>query len=221
MKIKLLRLLILCVLGIISANTLAQDEYKAEIGVSGGGSYYLGDANSQLFKNMQLAVGGFFRYKFDPRFALKVEIISTKVVAAQNTVNNSLYSTDFCGEFNFFDLEENQYKQFSKKFSPYIFTGVGIMTDMYDGQKFPGFLSLPFGVGIKVKLASRWNFNAQWTNRLLLFSDNMENNPIYNNTNNLNGTNVLNNDLLSTLTVGLSFDFWEKSCNCLNNNFSK
>lgn len=217
MKIKLIRLFILCVFALFSANTVAQNDYNAEIGISTGGSYYLGDANNKLFNNTQFAYGGFFRYKFNPRFALKAELIGTKIVAANKTVNNSIYTTDFTAEYNFFDLENNPYKRFSKIFSPYIFTGLGIMTDMYVGQKFPNFMSLPFGVGIKVKLAERWNFNAQWSNRLLLFSDNMENNVLYNNTNNLNGSNIFNNDLLSTITVGISFDFWEKPCDCLNN----
>jgi hypothetical protein len=215
MKMKLIRLFILCVLVLLSAKTTAQNEYLAEIGVSTGGSYYIGDANSQLFKNMQIVYGGFLRYKFNPRFALKAELTSTKVVAAQNTVNNSLYAIDFTGEYNFFDLEQNLVSRFSKKFTPYIFVGIGVMTDLYANQRFPE-PSLPFGLGIKLKLSDRWNFNAQWSNRLLLHSDDMENNPLYNNSNNLNGSNILSNDLLSTLTVGISFDFWEKPCNCLN-----
>jgi hypothetical protein len=41
---------------------------------------------------------------------------------------------------------------------------------------------------------------------------------IFNNPNNLNGTNVFNNDLLSTITIGISYDIWKKKCDCLNNN---
>ena len=42
----------------------------------------------------------------------------------------------------------------------------------------------------------------------------MENKPELNDLNKLNGTNIFNNDLLSTLTVGISFDFWMKQCDC-------
>ena len=50
---KLIRFFILGVFTLVSVQLAAQDEYHAEIGVNGGGSYYLGDANSQLFNNMQ------------------------------------------------------------------------------------------------------------------------------------------------------------------------
>ena len=36
---------------------VAQETYRAEIGVQGGGSYYLGDANKQMFDNTQPSFG--------------------------------------------------------------------------------------------------------------------------------------------------------------------
>jgi len=210
---KLIRFLILCVLAMVSFQLAAQDEYHAEIGVNGGGSYYLGDANSQLFNNMQSAYSGFFRFCINPRLAAKIEIANT-VVSGTGFKNQAL-ATDVCGEFNFFDLEKNEYKQFSKTFSPYIFGGFG---GVVYSRNFT--MSIPFGLGMKVKLGKRWNFNAQWTTRLLL-ADNLEGPTVpgkleLNNTRGLNGTNPFNNDLLSTLTIGLSFDIWRKRCDCEN-----
>ncbi len=115
----------------------------------------------------------------------------------------------FCGEFNFFDLERNPYKRLSKTFSPYIFAGVGVIYS--DSLK----ASIPFGIGMKVKLSHRWNLNVQWSNRLS-FGDNLEGVNKLNNTSNLNGTNLFNNDLLSTLTLGISYDIWKKDCGCEN-----
>ncbi|MDP4240474.1 MAG: DUF6089 family protein [Bacteroidota bacterium] len=218
---KLIRLFIFGIFGLISFQLSAQDEYKAEIGIEGGGSYYLGEANSHPFSNMRMAYGGFFRYRFDQRLAARVELVSA-TVAGQGINDNSVYAGDLCGEFNFFDLEKNQYKQFSKTFSPYIFAGIGMMTGVYDGQTSPEF-SLTFGVGLKVKLVDRWNLNIQWSNRVLL-ADNLEGTGIhstYNNSNSLNGSNILNNDLLSTFTVGLSFDIWKKHCDCENSSVIK
>ena len=220
MKIKLIRFSVLCVFALFSANSIAQNEYQAEIGLSSGGSYYLGDANNKLFNNMQFVYGGFLRYNFNPRFALKAELINTSVVVAKYNINNALFAADLCGEFNFFDLEQNTSNRFSKSFSPFIFAGVGMMTDLYINQKFPE-PSFPFGIGVKVKLAERWNLTGQWSNRILLFSDNMENNTNFSNPNNLNGSNIFNNDLLSTITVGISYNFWEKPCKCLNNSVVK
>jgi len=235
MKLKLIRFYVFCVLILVSVKSSAQekdrlspqDEYKAEIGIDGGGSYYLGDANSQLFNNMQLAYGGFFRYRFDTRLAAKIELTKTSVFG-QGFNNNPIYALDLTGEFNFFDLEKNEYKRYSKIFSPYIFVGVGIaiysdnVTINSEGTLIPSNTtpSIPFGVGMKVKLGKRWNLNAQWTTRLL-FADDVENVPELNNSTNLNGSNPFNNDLLSTLTVGISFDIWKKHCDCENSTIHK
>src|ERR1035437_650882 len=220
MKIKLFRLFTISFFCLFTVNSFSQNEYRAEIGLAGGGTYYLGDANSQLFNNLQFSYGAFFRYRLDQRFALKAEFTRVpKIIGRNNSfVNDTINVGDICLEFNFFDLENNPYKRFSKIFSPYIFSGFGVMTDLYDKQKLPE-PCFSFGIGLKVKLAERWNFNAQWSNKLLLLSDNMENNPLYNNKNKLNGSNIFNNDLLSTVSVGISFAFWEKNCKCANNSY--
>ena len=210
---KLIRFLILGVFTLVSVQLAAQDEYHAEIGVNGGGSYYLGDANSQLFNNMQFAYSGFFRYCFNPRLAAKIEITNT-VVSGTGFKNQAL-ATDVCGEFNFFDLEKNEFKQFSKTFSPYIFGGFG---GVAYSRSFN--MSIPFGIGMKIKLGNRLNFNAQWTTRLLL-ADNLEGLPEFNNSHGLNGTNLFNNDILSTFTIGLSVDIWKKLCDCENSSVLK
>ena len=233
MNLKLIRFSVICVFILFTTQLSAQDwstdEYKAELGVNGGGSFYLGEANSVLFAYPQLAYGGFFRYKLNARLAVKAEL-STATIAGMGIKPNNVYAGDFTGEFNFFDLEKNQYKRFSKIFSPYIFAGLTLMTDVYNKQVWPEF-GIPFGIGIKVKLNKRWNFNAQWCTRLML-ADNLEGlsapsngitptNDFYNDPNGLNGSNFLNNDLLSTFTIGFSVDIWKKQCDCLNNNSRK
>jgi len=205
---KLIRFFILSVFAFVYIPLFAQDEYHAEIGINGGGSYYLGDANSQLFKNTQLAYSGFFRYCFDARLAAKVELTNTTV--SGNGFKNQILATDVCGEFNFFDLEKNEYKLFSKTFSPYIMGGFGGVA--YSGSFA---MSIPFGIGMKVKLGNRLNFNAQWASRLVL-ADNLEGLQALNNPKGLNGTNIFNNDIVSTFTVGISIDIWRKRCDCEN-----
>lgn len=220
MKRKLIRLFLLGIFTLFSEYTFTQNDYHAEIGLSAGGSYYLGDANNKLFDEMQFMYGGFVRYNLNPRFALKAEFVKIQKIIGYNKafVNDAINVGDICVEFNFFDLENDPNKTSSKRFSPFIFGGVGVMTDLYNEQKHPE-PCLSFGVGMKVKLAERWNFIAQWSNKLLTSSDRLENDPNYNNTNNLNGSNILNNDLLSTITVGISYNFWKKKCDCLNNSY--
>ena len=230
MKLKLIRLFFLSVFCLLSIHVSSQgielDEYRAEIGITGGGAYYLGDANSALFNSTQLSYGAFFRYRLNPRIAFKADFGSTKINGAFTDLNsqsvsftNPVKTLDLTAEFNFFDLEKNENKRYSKIFSPYIFAGVGMMNYSYsDTLKYTP--SIPFGIGIKVKLGKRWNLNAQWTTRLLL-ADNLENVPELNNTNKLNGSNPFNNDFLSTFTVGISFDIWKKHCDCLNSSTIK
>jgi len=210
---KLIRLFILCVFCVITFQLFGQDQYRAEIGINGGGSYYIGDANNKLFNNMQLAYSGFLRYCHDYRLAAKFEITNTKILGPG--FSNRVLTADLTGEFNFFDLEKNEYKRFSKIFSPYIFVGLGEMFYTNNSN-----MSIPFGVGMKVKLGNRWNLNAQWTNRLLL-ADNLEGLNELNDPKKLNGSNIFNNDLLSTVTVGVSFDIWKKQCDCKNTSVIK
>jgi hypothetical protein len=228
MKLKLIRFIFVGVfslsIGQISAQKFVKDEYQAEIGITGGGNYYIGETNNIPFNNIRVAYSGFFRYRFNPRLAVKAEL-SGATVAGSGINDNPVFIGDVCGEFNFFDLEQNPYKRNSKTFSPYIFVGISMLTDVYPSQILPE-LGLPFGVGMKVKLDKRWNLNVQWTNRLL-FADNLEGDTPpniigkYNNPSGLNGSNIFNNDLLSTFTVGISFDIWKKQCDCRNVNTKK
>jgi len=192
-----------------------KNDYRAEIGVLGGVTYYLGDANSLPFNDLTSDYGVLFRYRFTTRLAARTEISQTSIKGGNGleTFDNPINVLDICGEFNFFDLEKNQYKRFNKMFSPYIFVGLGAMNFEYEQDQKLGF-SLPFGVGIKVKLGGRFNFNAQFSNRLL-FNDDLEGIGIFNDPRGLNGNNFMNNDLLSTLTIGFTFDIWKRECDCL------
>jgi hypothetical protein len=169
---------------------------------------------------MQPAYSGFLRYSFDTRLALKAELTGTTVGGVgQAFPSHPVLAADFTGEFNFFDLEKSEYKQFSKIFSPYIFAGLGLMS--YKSIVSTRLnLSIPFGIGMKVKLGQRCNLNVQWTTRLLL-ADNLEGVKTLDNPGKLNGSNPFNNDLLSTLTVGISFDIWKKQCDCENSSVMK
>ena len=204
-------------------------EFRAEVGLLGGVAYYLGDANHTLFRNITPAFGAVFRYNFDTRFSARAEFTHTTVrgdgftsEGLGFTFNGQVQALDFAGEFNFFDLENNPHRRFSQIFSPYIFVGIGAMRYCYvgdihihsecQGKRFN--LSMPFGVGMKVKLGNRLNLNAQWSKRLL-FADNLEGVSVLNNPHGLNGRNPLNNDMLSTFTIGLTFDIWRRQCICI------
>lgn len=221
MKTNFVRLFTALVLVFYFPISNAQEEYHAEIGIDGGISYYLGDANSKLFANPQMTYGFIYRQKFSPRFAAHLNLNTTRVTGSKLlstgstiTFDNPVQAIDICGEFNFFDYEDKAYKPFSHKYSTFIFAGIGAMYYGYNGGNNFMF-SYPFGVGFKMMLGKRFNLNLKWTHSLLL-TDQMEGLKVLNNPANLNGSNIFNNDILSTLTVGLTFNIWKEKCNCLS-----
>ncbi len=194
----------------------AQDGgYRLEIGPMGGISSYMGEANKAFYSNAAPTYGGLIRYRFDTRFAARAEYNHTKAIGKNSGAKfeNPVHVMDVAGEFNFFDLEKSKYSRFSKTFTPYIFIGIGGMLYDYEGGMSFG-MSFPFGLGFKFMLVNRVNLNIQLSNRLL-FKDNLEGISLYSNPYGLNGSNFLNNDFLSSLTIGITLDLWSRKCDCI------
>ncbi|MFV0392595.1 MAG: DUF6089 family protein [Paludibacteraceae bacterium] len=210
------------------------DPYRAEIGVQGGLSLYSGDVNtiadlglySENTKNLNSGIGILFRYRFNQRLALRLGYDYTKVKGNYSykdaagtysvALNNPLHIFDLWSEFNFFDLDNNPYKRFSKRFSPFLFVGLGGMLtpDFKSEETNSNFtVTIPFGVGLKWKMGGKWNLNAQVTSRLLM-SDNLEGKIAYDNPLPKTISNPLNNDLLTGFSVGFTYDFWMRDCDC-------
>lgn len=236
------RIFLSCLILLVQSLTLfsQNDPYRAEIGVQTGINIYEGDVNSitnlgkfnSNLKNLQPDVGIMIRYRFNQRLALRLgydysSVKGNYAYAVGNEtftakLNNSVHAFDLWGEFNFFDLENNPYKRFSKMQSPYIFAGIGnlVMPGYQDekGRKYT--LTIPFGIGYKVKFGQRWNFNVQITHRLLL-GDDLEGKRAFDNPIPKTDFNPMNQDIFSGLTIGFSYDIWEKNCNCNENSFKK
>ena len=74
---------------------------------------------------------------------------------------------------------------------------------------------IPVGVGLKWKFAERWQLQLAWQHQLyVLNGDGLEGNPKsgtainpLDNSYDLNGVNILNNDVTSTITIGVVFEF--------------
>ena len=159
-----------------------------------------------------------YRQKFNPRLAAHLSWNST-IVAGSGLIddvnipfNNRVNAFDLAGEFNFFSYERKEYLPFSKTFTPFVFAGVGGVLGDSVG------VSIPFGVGFKMMLGDRLNLNIMWSNRLM-FNDNLEGKADFNDHAGLNGTNIFNNDMLSTLSVGITLNIWKKKCDCSSESF--
>jgi hypothetical protein len=220
MKFKIIRTFSMLIFISIFTSVNAQETYKAEIGPSVGYSFYLGDANKKLFNNNSLSYGIVYRHKFNPRIALAGEwsyntitgdyVLNNTPISFENTIN----TIDLTGEFNFFALENKSYRPFSQKYSTFILAGVGGMFYPYEGKD-EFMFNYTFGVGFKVMLGKRLNLNFKWINRLLL-TDQMEGKIQLNNAYDLNGSNILNNDLLSAVNVSLTYNIFRERCDCNN-----
>jgi hypothetical protein len=162
-----------------------------EIGLTGGGMYYLGDLNpGQHFKGTNVAFGVIARYTLDTRWAVRLNAIYGKVKGDASTssflpernLNFTSNVTDIGAvvEFNFLPYFTGSFKS---SVSPYIYTGVSIF--FYnpfsngvslrelgtEGQNI-GFrdrspygsygISVPFGVGGKFSLAKNLGIQVFW-----------------------------------------------------------
>ena len=212
------------------------DPYRAEIGFQAGLNVYSGDVNTiadgksylKNLKNLQPDFGLMFRYRFNQRFAVRLGYDYTSVGGNYQFIDgltthsvalrNRLHIIDLWGEFNFFDLENNPYKRFSKRFSPFIFAGAShaFMPDYKanDSINTLGSFMIPFGVGFKWKMADKWNLNIQYVNRLQI-GDNLEGKRDFDNPPPVTYANPMNNDVLSGFTIGISYDFWTRDCDCM------
>jgi hypothetical protein len=193
-------------LTLVSLPSFAQSRF--EIGAMGGTNFYLGELNTKLFNAFEPAYGGFFRVNINPRFAVK-----TQFVAASLQQQTELNYVDISShiEFHFYDYGLPSYSQRKKHvISPYIFTGLGICaySDMFNGTNFEP--SLPFGVGIKVKIGNKLNMGLEWSMHKL-FTDKFDNvdNPYQ-----LESNIFYNNDWYSLATVFLSFDLGDTKFKC-------
>ena len=211
----------------MSASAQTERMYRCELGLQGGCGYYVGDATEYVFQDVREAYGLHFRYKFDQRWALQVkgmahhikgqftagETPTSPVVAGVpgQPWETQMVNVDVMGEFNFFRFGARQYDERIKPITPYIGVGIGIGMCMEKNWVWRGYspvvqVYVPFVLGLKWKIADRWQLQAAWQHNVY-FADNLEGIDAINNAHNLNGSNFLNNDVSSQLTVGIVFEF--------------
>ncbi len=215
-------------MNVLSVHTVRAEkpEYQCEMGLQGGLGYYVGDVTDHVFSNIREAYGAQFRYKFDMRWALQIKGQGQRIAfpEAVHLDANQLVNLDAVGEFNFFRFGAKQYDDRIKPLTPYIFLGVGmgIYTGVRDikigedeegkkitepqADKTRAAAYIPFGLGLKWKFADRWGLQLAWQHNLY-FADDLENSILYDNAYELNGSNILKNDLSSSLTIGIIFEF--------------
>lgn len=175
---------ILLILLFFCVNALKAQEYEYEIGGMLGASTYMGDANkSNPFKSPHLSGGIVFRYNRNFRWAYKANLLiggtsgntkkSGNVFPNGNNTSFSRTFYEFGGqvEFNFFNYSDKYQYLGTKRFSPYLFTGLGLTAARGDNNFFS--INLPLGIGLKYKIRDRLNLGFELSFRKL-FGDSFD-----------------------------------------------
>jgi hypothetical protein len=183
------RITLIIIIGLLGFSLQAQK--TMEIGIFGGGSYYLGDINPGFhFVQTKPAYGVVARVNLNPRWTIKMNAYRGEV-AGDDNISNKVPNRDLnfkskvtdisaVVEFNFFNYITGSTRN---HLTPYIFGGIGVF--MFDpesdgvalrdlgteGQNvdFDGRspykttqLAVPFGIGFKHSLTKRFGFAFEW-----------------------------------------------------------
>ena len=184
---KKITLIIIMIIGALSM----QAQKTMEIGLFGGGSYYIGDLNPGTpFLLTKPAYGLVARLNLDPRWTVKLSGLMGSI-AGDDNVSNAMENRDLkfeskitdisaVIEFNFFNYITGSTRNF---IAPYIFGGVGVLIfnpeadgvalrDLGTEGQNAGFngrsryqtsqIVLPFGFGFKYSLNKRIGLAVEW-----------------------------------------------------------
>ena len=219
--------------GVIVAARAQQSEaedYRFEIGGMAGGAFYMGDVNKNtVFKGMNPAVGGVFRYTPNLRWALKTNLTWARISGSTEGLENvfpnggqasfsrSLVDVGAQMEFNFMPYSDHYVYRNAKRLSPYAFLGIG-MTMAVGGQTVAAF-NIPAGVGLKYKLTSRLNLGCEFSIRKV-FSDKLDvtggDNAMLEDPYGITSSFLKNKDWYSFLTLSVTWSFGPKCRPCNN-----
>jgi hypothetical protein len=195
-----------------------------------GGSFYMGDLNKNgFFKGINPAFGAVFRYNPNFRWAVKTNLIWGKVSGstegmanvfpnqAQASFDRSLIDVGGQMEFNFFPYSDKYAYANAKRFSPYVFLGVGMTVGIGGSETFVG-PNIPLGVGLKYKI-NRINLGCEFSFRKL-FGDGLdvtdENNAFLDDPYHMNSSMLKNKDWYSFLLLSVTWDFGPRCRTCNN-----
>lgn len=220
-------LLVILVITASCAQAQTQPEYRLEIGGGVGAVTYLGDFNTNLFKEIQPMGSLLAKYRFSPRMAAAMNISYGQLKgAAKNdktyypalsdyTFKTSLVDVGIRYEYNFWPYGTGMEYRGAQRMTPYIYIGVGMTIakpDQGEASTTTAF-NLPLGGGVKYKVADRVNLGLEWgihfTSSDLLDGVKdpygIESSGLFKNT-----------DCYSQLRFSVTYDLWAKCKTCHN-----
>ena len=220
--------IILSILFFVLALKLSAQVYKYEIGPTVGMTSYSGDANSyQLFTQPEMMKGLSIRRNFNLRTSLNFDLLKASVSSDTKNSSNVLpanlstkFTTTFYDfnahlEYSFFSYSDSfKYKE-TRRFTPYIFAGVGatVVTAPSNMTR----MNIPIGLGLKYKIFKRVNIGTELSLNLLL-SDRLERIDELDTPYGVNSQSIIKNtDMYSYLKFYITLDIIKPACKCNKN----
>jgi hypothetical protein len=205
-------------------------EYRMEVGGMLGVTNYYGDANySGMFKNMNIMGGFAGRYNINPRLAVKGSLAVGKISGntadgenrfpkGETEFSRSIYNLSVQFECNFFAYGNGASYKGTRRFTPYISGGLGATFAPAPLESVFA-VELPLGLGVKYKLAPRWNVGCELSYHFT-FSDNLdvvsEQAPVLSDPYGIKSSGLKNKDSFSYFSIFVTYDISPKYRRCNN-----
>ncbi len=205
----------------------AQDDgYFMEFGLGGGGSFYMGDANTELYNNTNGVFSFVARYNVNPRFSLKANLAAAGISGSSEgsygtlpgdglKFSRTLYDFGVQIEWGFCGYGMEGWDG-TRRLAPYGLLGIG-MTYAPEPARNDFGANFPIGLGVRYKLSERVNVGLEWSMRFST-SDRLDvtqsggtslENPFM-----IKGKGIKNKDSYSFTMLYVTFDLFKRPCNC-------
>ena len=212
---------------LLCSKTAAQDEgYLMEMGLGGGGSFYMGDANGRLYNNTNGVFSVIARYNVNPRFSLKANLSSAGISGSTENAYGTLPGDELIFSRTLYDFGAQMEWGFcgygmegwngNHRLAPYGLMGIGV-TFAPEPEQNDFAANFPIGLGLRYKLSERVNIGLEWTMRFST-SDRLDvtrtdgttlKDPFM-----IKGKGIKNKDSYSFTMLYVTFDVFKRPCHC-------
>lgn len=202
------------------------DGYLLELGLGGGGSFYMGDANSRLYNNTNGVFSVIARYNVNSRFSLKADLAAAGISGSTENAygilpgdelkfSRTLYDFGVQMEWGFCGYGMEDWNG-THRLAPYGLLGLGL-TFAPEPASNDFAANFPVGLGIRYKLSERVNIGLEWSMRFST-SDRLDvthtdgtplQDPFM-----IKGKGIKNKDSYSFTMLYVSFDVFKRPCHC-------
>lgn len=223
---RLLTIITLVLVFTVRLKAQTDEQYRMEIGAGVGLMAYQGDFNGSLTKGMHPMAAIVLRRIWNPYTGIKLAAAYGKIDGSSANVktyypnyatapyefSRSIVNVDATFEYNFWPYGTGHDYRGAKRLTPFVFGGIGATFASGDDNNVLT-ASMPLGIGVRYKIATRLNLSLEWAEHFSL-SDKLdgckdpygiESSGIFKNT-----------DCFSTLQLTLTYSFMAKCRTCHN-----